>query len=163
EGLGGSKTPFDREALYSLSLAFFVLSLIGFYASTLTRGIVQALAAAVGTIIVVWLFIMIMVNKSGIGVHLWHGNLVNYIAWPTLIPAVIWLAWRNFRSESADWLLWRRNLLGMAGALVFIMVATAAIYNRTWELLTPLEPAHGPALLTGPKPAQLRDYYGGGH
>lgn len=152
--------PFEREALASLSLGFLGLALIGLYASTLTRGIVQALAAAIVTTIVTGLFIMIMVNKGGIGVHLWHGFLVNYIAWPTLIPAFVWLAWRNFRSVSTDWLLWRRNLLVWATTLAFIMVATAAIYNRVWELLTPLEPQHGPAQLVGPKPVAFHSYGG---
>lgn len=148
--IAGAKVPFDCGMLTVLSLIFLALSLIGFYASTMTRGIVQALAAAFVTTIVLWFFLMSIFNPQGIGIRFFRGNLnlVHYIYWPTLIPTFVWLAWRNFRSVSTDWLLWRRNLLGITAALVFIVVATIAIYNRAWELLTPLEPAHGPARLS---------------
>ncbi len=147
------KVPFDCEVLTVLSLIFLALSLVGFYASTMTRGIVQALAAAIVTTIVLWFFLMSVFNPQGIGIRFFRGNLnlVHYIYWPILIPTVVWLAWRNFRSVSADWLLWRRNLLGLTAALVFILGTTVAVYNRAWEMITPLEPAHGPARLTGPK------------
>src|SRR5260370_634827 len=43
-----------------------------------------------------------------------------------------------------------------------IATVTAGLYNRTWELLTPLEPQHGPARLSAVQPPVLRAGYLGG-
>ncbi len=158
---GSTKVPFDPSLLIVQSLAFLGLAFIGFYASTLTRGIVQALAVAVATVIVIWMFFELASYLERFGIRLWAGFLVLFIALPTLIGTFTWLAWRNFRSVSENWFLWRRNLVGMAAAFVFILSTAAAIYNRVWELIVPLEPAHGPARLAGPKPTELYTSYGG--
>ena len=52
--------------------------------------------------------------------------------------------------------MWRRNLLGFAGALLFIAVSSAALYNRVWEVFEPAEPAHGPAKLSLANPPTLQ-------
>ncbi len=158
----GSKVPFYGGALALLFLIFLVLVLIGFYASTLARGIVQALAAAIATAAVMGAIGMLISARWTIGsIPLWRGALVHYIAWPTLIMTGIWLASRNFRSMSENWVFWRRNLLGLAAALAFIAITSTAVYNRAWELFPSPEPAHGPARLAGPNRAEIQAYYGG--
>lgn len=149
---GPFENPFNGAALALVSLVFLALSLIGFYASTLARNVVQALATAVVTALGIWIVLVIASSPVGaFGRLMWQGVLVHYIAWPTLIATLVWLAWRNFRRLSESWRLWRRNALGLIGALVFIATGTTTLYQRAWELLLPLEPAHGPARLMGAK------------
>jgi hypothetical protein len=143
------------------------LSLVGFYASTLTRSIVQALGAAAATaagVWVVWLLAAAVAAGNPIfGVHPWLGYLVFYIGWPALAATFVALGFRNFRCGSQDWRLWRGNLLSLAGALLLIATLTTATYHRAWELVTPLEPRHGPNRLlepAGARPLQLYDYGG---
>jgi hypothetical protein len=73
-----------------------------------------------------------------------------------LAVAGLALSFRNWQQlEIGLTTLWR-NLAGLAIALVFSMVATTAIYHRTWEKLTAYEPAHGQAQLSLSKPPVLR-------
>jgi hypothetical protein len=146
------KTPFQLNTLVSATLICLGLSLIGFYASTLTRSIIQALAAAAATAAGLWMAEQIAAaiavgNLPLFGFHLWWGYLVFYIAPPVLVGTLLALAYRNFRGDSGHSSLWRRNLLGLAGTLLFIAALTTAAYHRAWELLTPIEPRHGPAML----------------
>ena len=69
---------------------------------------------------------------------------------------MLWLAYLNFKNFRDGWPLWRRNLLGLAGACLFIVVTSAALYNRAWEVLEPAEPAHGPAKFSLANPPVLR-------
>lgn len=150
--------PFGREA----SLVFLALSLIGFYASTLARNVIQALATAVVTTLGVGMLGSIASNPlDAFGLWLWQGALVYYIGWSTLVAIFVWLAWRNFRCVSESGRLWRRNALGLIGALIFIATFTSAIYHRAWELITPIESAHGPARVVGAKPTILHDSWNG--
>ncbi len=161
-GINPLKTPFDRQALVVLSLTFLALSLIGFYASTMARNVLQALATAVAAAFGVWFVMAIASHPPEVfRIWFWQGNLVYYVACPTLVATFVWLAWRNFRNVPESWRLWRRNVLGLTAALVFVAASTFAIYHRAWELITPLEPAHGPARLVGAKPTTLHIYGGG--
>lgn len=148
---------FNLIGLVTLALPLFPLSLIALYASTLARGIVQAIAAAIGTITAIAALFNVLSSPWNLfGVPLWRGALVHFITWPVLIVICIWLAFRNFKSLSENWLFWRRNLLAFASALVFTSITTTAIYNRVWELFRNPEPAHGPARLAGPYRPALR-------
>ena len=153
--------PFKGSVLGVLCLCSLGFSLIGFYASTLARNLVQALAVAVVTAMVVWGLALIASSPRQVfGIWLWETALVHYIAWPTLVATFLWLSHGNFRCGSESWPLWRRNVLAMAGALVFITAFTAGLYHRAWELVTPLEPAHGPPRLAGAKPTKISIYGG---
>jgi len=155
----GLRPVFGGQPLVMLSLVCLALALVGFYASTVARNIVQALAVAVVTTLMLGMLMGIAPNPESVtGLWLWQGDLVHYLAWPTLTVAFVWLAYRNFRSGSERWHLWRRNALGLAGALLLIIGSTSALYHRAWELLLPLEPAHGPARLVGPTPTSLHVY-----
>lgn len=137
-------------------LVFCVLSLIGFYASTLARSLVQALAIAVFTIIALGVFVKIFANPVEIlGVRVWRGSLMYYVAWPTLVITFLWLTERNFRRASESWRMWRRNVLALAAVFAGIVAVTTAVYHRAWELITSIEPAHGPARLTRDQPPRL--------
>ena len=154
------RRPFDGGTLVLSTLLCLGLSLIGFYASTLTRSIVQSLAAAAATaagVLMAWQFAreMAFSNPPTFGAYVWRGCLVFYIALPVLVATFVALAYRNFRRGPEAWpLLWRHNLLSLAGALLLIASLTTAWYHRAWELVTPIEPQHGPPTLLGPAAAK---------
>ena len=65
-----------------------------------------------------------------------------------MVPALIGLMYWNFKRVPVGWPIWRRNLLVLGGAFVFVIVATASIYHRAWEVFLTMEPPHGPARFT---------------
>ena len=153
--IGGFELPFDMRSLESIWLLFLGVALLSFYASTLARNIIQALAVASTTIMGVSLagYLALTISTGGLlvsGTHLWCGSLVFYFALPTLAPLFLLLAYRNFRVGSENIRLWRSNLLSLGGALLFITASTTATYNRAWEFLLPIELTRGPAKLPAP-------------
>jgi hypothetical protein len=169
----GAKSLFGREAfpsqddvfLVELGLGAFVawLALVSFFASTLAKSFLQAVGFGVavffGCVMVVPLFTngrMFFFDSIPA-----QSILPLIIAVPTIIVALLWLAYLNFNNFRDGWTLWRRNLLGFAGAIVFIVVSSLALYHRVWEVFEPAEPPHGPAKLTLANPPTLkiaRDY-----
>jgi ABC-type transport system involved in multi-copper enzyme maturation permease subunit len=137
---------------------FLLLSLFSFYASTLTRSVVQALAAGVLVAVVFWRLAAITdrpVQFPVIGRQLWQA-----MAYPAVTLAIICLAYGNFK-----WLLesgrrWLKNALVLTAVIVFASGAAAAVYHRVWELAMPLEGAHGPARLPLGKPVTFRARWG---
>jgi len=148
----GTKELSNPATLVGISATFLALSMIAFFASTLSRNILQALATAVATTIGVC-FVMVVAEATAyrpnffFGMTLWQGSLVFLITIPMLVIMFLWLAYQNFKTPHENWRVWRRNILGLMGAVVFSGALTTAIYNRAWEFLTPLEPAHGAARL----------------
>jgi hypothetical protein len=53
----------------------------------------------------------------------------------------------NFKRVLIDWPVWRRNLIVFLASLLSVVVLTSTIYQRVWELVFPIEPAHGVAKL----------------
>ena len=134
------------------------LVLVSFFASTLARSFLQAVGLAIATFFGCLLLIPVFTNNrmifyDSISVH---SILPLVITVPTLIVTLLWLAYLNFKNFRSGWPLWRRQLLGFAGAFVFIVVATTALYNRVWEIFEPAEPAHGPARLSISQHSVLR-------
>ncbi len=160
--IGGPKPSIENlPVLFPLSGVFLALALIGFYASTASRHIVQAMAVAVAASLGLWMAITVASRPLEVfGVLLWGSSLAHYVGLPTLVGCFLWLAWRNFKSVSGGGGLWRQNLLALAGSLVFIAGATSLLYNRAWEWVTPLEAAHGPAKIAGPNAVHFSSYGG---
>ncbi len=142
--------------LFGWAAAAAGLALLSFYASTLTRSTLQALGGAVVGWIVVWMLILFGARPEVLcKVQLWRGWLFHWIGGVTLIPVVMGLSYWNFKRLHQAGQLWRRNLAVLIVWLVFTVAATSAVYYRTWELVTPLEPQHGPARIVGTKPAKF--------
>ena len=124
------------------------LSLAGFFASTLAKNFLQALGAAVVTIISCCLF-------TSFARHLyflylfrpvtWNPSLTIGIAILTVLVIAPSLSYLNFKYFQERGRVWRRNVWGLTGAILFIFISSAALYNRAWEFFEPAEPAHGPA------------------
>jgi ABC-type transport system involved in multi-copper enzyme maturation permease subunit len=138
------------------------MSAAAFFASTLARSFLQALGLAIVIATVCG------VAASFIG-HIWAGqasflriipvplSLRILIAIPTMAVLYLWLACRNFSCFQESGRLWRRNVFGVIGALLFVFVSSAAIYNRPWEIFEPAEPAHGPAIFSPGNPPKLNN------
>ncbi len=148
------KTPFSGSTLAGMGLIFTALSLVSFYASTLSRNIIQGLATAVVTTLVFWALAVLSIQEHEVN-WLWHGALIHYLAWPTLLVLLLWLAHQNFRFAAGEWALWRRNLLFLGGWLGLTVATTSLAYHRVWELVLPLEPAHGSARLPLTSPPKV--------
>ncbi len=130
---------------------------ISFYASTLARNTLQALAPAVlGLALTYFLSTVALRNPGNFGWHLpWHGGLVVFIGVPVLVVTLVVLAFGNFQSLNLGWRVGLRNALGLGAALGITFLLTAGVYNRAWEKLTPFEPPHGPARLSQADPPSL--------
>ncbi len=131
-----------------LPMLLFAISfvLISFYASTMVRNTLQSLAPAVLGIVLTW---MLVITGISIGrtFHLWQGWIVYLIGIPVMMLVLAWLAYWNFKHVMVGWPVWRRNGFVCLGSLACVVVLTNLIYNRAWERLTPIEPAHGNARL----------------
>lgn len=130
------------------------LSLAAFFASTLTRSFLQALGLTIATVTGCALFMHYVTEEPMVSVC--RPPVLIFLALLVIPAALVWLAYLNFKNYLAGWRLWRRNLLGLTGAMVFVIVAGAALYHRAWEVFQPAEPAHGPAKFTLANPPTLR-------
>jgi alpha-tubulin suppressor-like RCC1 family protein len=133
---------------------------VGFFASTLARNFLQALSIVIATILSCALFVplVIFISKQQLpffGITPWTPLLPLLIAIPVIPAALLELAYLNFKHFHENWHLWRRNLLGLTGALLFIIVSSAVIYNRAWEIFEPAELPHGPAKFSLMNPPKL--------
>ena len=140
----GKVVTFAAEVLgFSAGLAF-----IAFYASTLTRNLLQALGLALVLSLVSVFLIRITVGLAngrfpGESFEpLWTGPLIGWIGWPVMISTIVALAFRNFKQLNIGGKVWSRNALTVLAALFFTTSSTTVIYHRVWELWMPVEPAH---------------------
>jgi ABC-type transport system involved in multi-copper enzyme maturation permease subunit len=135
------------------------ISVAAFFASTLARNFLQALGLAIATILSCILFVLFVVNFGNqpvfFGMTLWLPILPFLIAIPVIPATLLWLANLNFKHFHTNWRLWRRNLLGVLGAYGFIIVISAALYNRVWEVFEPAEPPRGAPKLSLANPPKL--------
>lgn len=160
-GLGAQNPvlrPEPNIGIYLFWLHFFVvaaaawLTLLSFFASTLARSFLQAVGLGIATF---FISSTLLITNGPIHESV-HFILPLVIGVPTLIVTLLWLAYLNFKNFRDGWPLWRRNLLGFAGAFVFVIVTSIALYHRAWEIFEPAEPAHGPAELSLANPPALQ-------
>jgi ABC-type transport system involved in multi-copper enzyme maturation permease subunit len=157
---------------FEISLLALAAALVwvGFWASTLAKNFLQALSIAVVIIVGGCLFANFLhasqSNDNGQftfsleGMKLWGAFPPLLIGILTFIFFIPCLTYRNFSHLVETGRLWRRNLLGVLGALVFVFVSSTLIYNRAWEIFEPAEPPHGPAIFSSVNPPALQsDYY----
>ncbi len=143
------------------------LSWVSFFASTLARNFLQALSISI--VIIVGCFMIAATGAyfsdlqfSILGILPWPSVPPILIGVPTLLVILMWLPYRNFKWFQESRRLWLGNLRLILGALLFVFVSSALIYNRAWEVLEPAEPAHGPAKFSPAQPPVLQsDVYGG--
>ena len=134
------------------------LALVSFFASSLARNFLQAVGFAIATFVGTVLLGSALIDGRMFFLDSIpaHSVLPVVIAIPTVIVTLLWLAYLNFKNFRDGWPLWRRNLLGLVGTCVFIVVTSALLYNRVWEVFEPAEPSHGPAKFSPANPPVLR-------
>lgn len=139
-------------ALPVFVLAACGLALVAFYASNLSRNLLQALPLAVGFVVVAGLLATGFNEWSGLtnhgspqGIIWWSPGLAMLMLAVTLVFTLPWLAYRNYCQLAETARLWRRNGLAWLAVVVFTALTSSLMYHRAWEKLTPVEPAHGPA------------------
>ncbi len=130
---------------------FMALAFLGFYASTLARNWMQAIAIVVATLV------LLAVGFGGaweltqwVGLNGWQDNLLVLLYWPLAGVAAFGLAITNFRDLGEPHRRWFRNLAGLLVVVVLSSGITMGAFYRIWDKFTPLEPAHGPARLKMP-------------
>jgi len=148
--LDPNNATFFRVNAMPITGVLLAVALVSFFASTLTKNLLQALPAAVGTMLGIILVLQLFYGSSFFnylttGFVFWNHVLACFIFAVLLSPTLAWLAYRNFRCLPESGRLWRRNVSAFAALILFSGVAGSAIYHRAWELLTPFEPAAGPA------------------
>jgi hypothetical protein len=132
------------------------IAAVAFYASTLARNTLQALAPAVLGLLLTWFLLMVaaMPYEFGLG-FLWRGPLIFLIVTPVLAVILAGLAYRNCQQVRVGGKVWGRNLLTLGITLALVTATTSAIYHRAWERLTPIEPPHGTPRWTTAHPPRM--------
>lgn len=146
--------------LFLMASIALMTGLISFFVSTLARNTLQALAPAVLGMLIAWFLIFTAANPRAVelnyGLHLpWRGWLFFLLGLPVMTLTLLALASGNFQRLQINGRVWLRNALRLVVTLMLVAVATAAIYHRVWEKLTPFEPPHGPARLSLINPAMM--------
>lgn len=143
--------------LGQITIIFLALSLVGFYASTLTRSVAQALAAG-AVVIGGFAFISNLAKQPDqadiVGARLWPVLVI-----PSLIVAILWLSYGNFKWTFESGRRWRGNIVSLAMVVILASTASAVVYHHAWGILEgagPADAAHGPSIISAGKPATLR-------
>ena len=125
-----------------------LLVVVSFYASTLSRQMLQAF----GLTLVAGGFMalsFVVFFPIALEVVPWSGKLGLALGWPLLCAAVLILIFRNARRVdvgSSDLL---RNFGSLGGTLVFASALSTAIHHRVWDAVLNPEPRHGTPRLQG--------------
>jgi ABC-type transport system involved in multi-copper enzyme maturation permease subunit len=142
-GFSVSQETFQLAA--GLAVGSTLLVVWSMYASSLTRNTLQALGltalALIVTVIVVGL--LARVGLSWDQWAFWRGNLIKLIGWPTMVTAIILLAYGNYQQLIVVPLIWRRNVVTLLVALLAVCSLTSLLYHRVWDVFESTEPRHG--------------------
>lgn len=82
-------------------------------------------------------------------------NLYQVMVWPAMTAVLLWLAFQNYQRLQITRWMWAENFVIAGATLVCVMLAASGIYNRAWEFFMTLEPAHGPAQISGAGEASM--------
>ena len=133
----------SRSMIYLEFAGATVLTLLGFYGSSLTRNALQAMGAGLLSASVAGL---IMVGAVAAGHSpefiLWRGPLIALIGWPVMVLTMLVLTYRNHSKLLPDTGVWLRNAVSLFLALLGVAAVTTTIYHRAWEAWLPEEPFH---------------------
>ncbi len=128
------------------------IALLGFYASSLSRSLLQALPAGVCPAVLMFLAVAVSAKCApGVSSVMWRWDnlLFPAMAVPVLSITLIWLSYRNYLQLRTGWALSMDNLVRGTVVVACLMTVSLGIFNRDWELFMRLEPQHGPARISG--------------
>jgi len=140
---GISDAILNKLSWLALDLIVVGTASIAFYASSLARNTLQALAPAISGVALtsVALFFADMPEWL-VRVQLWRGMMIYLVSLPVGVIVAAVLAYRNYQGVTPSWKMCRKNLIAIVVSLACVIAFTSAIYHRSWELLSPIEPAH---------------------
>jgi hypothetical protein len=153
ENVGGdSRQWIGFGPLRGLVSAAAGMAAASFFASTMSRGMLQAFTVGLLFPILLLTAVGILLPKFGLGsaVISFGGLLFPALAVPSFLIAYFWMAFRNYKLLQTGWPLWAGNLIRVFAVFASVLLVASAIYARSWEYFMPLEPRHGPARLSGP-------------
>jgi hypothetical protein len=133
-----------------------VLLGVSFYASTLARNTLQAIAPAILGIVMIGVLVFGAETISGSHNPPWRGPLIYLFGVPVLALTLAGFAYWNFKRVLVGWPVWRRNLITFLAALIGVMVVTTAVYHRAWELCLRLEPTSVPSRRSSSRSTRTR-------
>lgn len=137
------------ESLVALVWVSSVLAFVSFYASTLSRQMLQAFGIALFVGVVLGGITVVVV--PGVPGHgFWRGWLGMWIVWPIVGIALLYLAYRNAREPEITPRRIFHNFAMLGAAPLLGFVLTSAIYNRVWDSVFFREEAHGASRIQGP-------------
>ena len=158
ENVGGdSRQWIGLDWLIELVSTAAAIAAIAFFASTMARGMLQAFTVALLFSMLGWAALAFLPGRYGSAVVLYGGLLFPAFAWPAMLIAYFWLAFRNYKCLQTGWPLWAGNLIRLLAVFVAALVVAGAIYARAWEIVMPLEPRHGSARLSGTGQARIAE------
>jgi hypothetical protein len=143
-GMGGV-----RPGGFGLQIAVEVaaaITVVAFYASTMSRGVLQAIPTAFCVPVLIWIVIDLFSNF--IFAHGYYLTIAT-LAWPAMILTLVWLAFKNYQQLQIGWRVWLGNLTRAGAVFGCVTLAALAIFDRPWELFQSLEPRHGPTRISG--------------
>ena len=143
-----TKDSMDLQPCEEVVLVFLILSFVVFFASTLARSLLQAIATAILMGLAILLCTGVTRADWGGNLEFVGGPLLKVILSPALLAVSAWLAYTNFRRLAETRRTWWRTIRALLATFLIATALTALIFFRSWEYLTPLEPAHGPARLS---------------
>jgi hypothetical protein len=130
---------------------------MSFYASTMSRGLLQALPT--------FLCIAILVGtadnfhlriRTGVGLFA-NGNhwIFSLLLLRVMIITFLWLSFRNYKQVQIGWRMWVGNFIRAGAVYGCTTLVAVVIFDRGWEWFMSLEPAHGPVRISGAGRATL--------
>jgi ABC-type Na+ efflux pump permease subunit len=107
---------------------------ISFYASTMSRGLLQALPTAVCIPALMGMIIALIIKFiEPLNMPLAHdmaqSPLFPALAWPAAIITFLWLSFNNYKQLQIGWRLWLGNLIRAAAVAGCVMLAAFTIFN----------------------------------
>jgi hypothetical protein len=147
-----------RETWLALLGAMVFLPLLAFYASSLTRNVLQAMGVAVVLALLLFSFYRVLHARYG---GIWEPSLYDFFSWPAILVVCLVMAHHNFRQPAGDGVLWTRNVLVVGTTWLASVGVATGVTTRAWELVMPLEPQHGQAGWSPENAPDLRHCWGG--
>ncbi len=138
---------------FGLQKAMEVAALItgvAFYASTMSRGLLQALSTALCIPVLMGMAVALYVRiYDAVGYdRMWPVTTLTLV-WPALTITFVWLAFMNYKQLQIGWRVWVGNLTRAGAVCGCVTLVAIAVFDRPWELFQSLEPRHGPARISG--------------
>lgn len=118
---------------------------IAFYASTMSRGLLQAIPMGIcGSVLAAVAGGLIFLGFRR-EIYISRGCFFEVVILPTMIITFLWLAFRNYKTLHTGWRMWLGNAMRAALVYTGILALAFLVYCRAWEIFIPLERPHGPA------------------